>query len=340
MSISLKLAEKGLIPDFLIRYGIRKRLGRKLRQESDKNRSLEVFAERLHTQPIAIATDEANEQHYEVPSEYFHMVLGPYLKYSSTYWPEGIENLDASEEAMLKLTAERAQIEDGQRILDLGCGWGSFSLWAARHYPQCRFLAVSNSNGQGDFIRVRAAELGLNNIEHRTADMNTFEPGESFDRVVSVEMFEHMKNWAELLRRISTWLNKEGKLFVHIFSHAKFAYPYEVEEGGGDWMARYFFTGGMMPSHDLIHQFRNHLTVEEDWHVPGNHYARTLETWLKRHDAKRAEIMKLFREDYGEISARLWFNRWRLFYLACAELFNFNGGNEWSVSHYRLKRTQ
>jgi cyclopropane-fatty-acyl-phospholipid synthase len=334
-------AENGWVPDPLIRRGIRRLLAARLagEQAGPGEASLDDFVRELDGSPIALATDRANEQHYELPAAYFDLVLGARRKYSGTYWPEGVDTLDASEEAMLALTAERADLADGQRILELGCGWGSFTLWAAERFPRATIVGLSNSRPQRAHILAAAAARGLRNVEIRTADMNTFAPGEVFDRVVSIEMFEHMKNYRELMRRIATWLVPGGRLFVHIFTHRQYAYHFLDTGREGDWMAHYFFAGGTMPSDDLLLRFQDDLRVEGHWRINGGHYQRTLEAWLKRHDARRAEILELFRQTYGtEAAARRWFHRWRLFYLSCAELFGFRHGREWMVSHYRFQK--
>lgn len=334
-------AEQGRVPDFLIRQGIRRLLAGRLRGEEAKNgdTSIDAFVRELEASPIAVATEKANEQHYEVPSAYFTHVLGARRKYSGTWWPEGVIDLDASEEAMLRLTAERAEVADGQEILELGCGWGSFSLWAAENFPNARIVGVSNSHSQRAYILDQAAQRGLTNLSIETCDMNAFAPTRTFDRVVSIEMFEHMKNYRLLLRRIASWLKAEGKLFVHIFTHRRFAYPFEDDGEEEDWMARYFFTGGNMPSDDLLLRFQDDLRVEGHWRVNGVHYSKTLEAWLVRHDAHREAIVSLFKETYGSAeAARLWFHRWRLFYLACSELFRYREGREWMVSHYRFAK--
>lgn len=333
----MQLAEQRRLPDGLIRIGIRKLLRQRLRQvaAADTEESLNAFIAELKALPIAEATDKANEQHYELPPAYFERVLGPRLKYSSGYWTEGAQTLASSEAEMLRLTCARAQLQDGQRILELGCGWGSLTLWMAEHYPQARILAVSNSNGQRQFIMAKAAERGLSNVEVVTADMNTFAPDAVFDRIVSVEMFEHMKNYQELMARVASWLQPQGKLFVHIFTHRLYAYHFIDSGAEDDWMARFFFTGGTMPSDDLLLHFQEHLHIEGHWRVNGTHYSRTLEAWLALQDSKEKEILPVFIETYGsEAAARLWLQRWRIFYLACSELFRFRGGNEWMVSHY------
>ncbi len=338
---TIKWAEEGKVPDALIRGGIRRLLARRLAEEraAGKDESIDAFVADLDASPLAVATDAANEQHYEVPSGYFVKVLGRRLKYSCTWWGEGLDDLDASEEAMLALTAERADLKDGMRVLELGCGWGSFTLWAAERFPGSEIVAVSNSRTQRAFIEARAKERGLGNVRVVTADMNTFAPPETFDRVVSIEMFEHMKNYRRLMERIASWLNPGGKLFVHIFVHRTYAYPFEDRGDAGDWMARYFFTGGNMPSDDLLLRFQDHLAVESHWRVNGKHYSKTLEAWLRRQDAAEGEILPLFAETYGgREAAKRWLRRWRIFYMACSELFRYGDGWEWFVAHYRFTK--
>jgi len=337
------LAETGRLPTALIRLGIRRKLANKLKTEAaaGKDETNDTFFAELRDSPIAIETDAANDQHYELPASYFDQVLGPWKKYSGTYWPAGVNDLAASEEAMLELQAARTDLADGQRVLELGCGWGSFCLWAAAKYPKSEIVAVSNSHGQRAYIEARAEERGLSNLRVITANMLAFDPRETgaggeFDRVFSVEMFEHMKNYQKLLARIATWMKPGGKLFVHIFTHRHYAYHYE-DTGPDDWMAHYFFTGGTMPSDDLLLRFQDDLRVEGHWRMNGQHYSRTLEAWLAEHDRRKTDILPLFAETYGsERDGLIWFHRWRIFYLACSELFNFREGKEWMVSHYRF----
>jgi cyclopropane-fatty-acyl-phospholipid synthase len=279
----------------------------------------------------------ANQQHYEVPAAFFEAVLGRHLKYSCALWEPGTESLDAAEAAMLDLTCRRAGLADGQRVLELGCGWGSLSLWVAERFPRSRITAVSNSASQGAFIRARAAARGLSNLEVVTADMNGFAPAGRFDRVVSVEMFEHMRNWPTLLGRIGGWIEPDGRLFLHVFAHQRYAYRFE-DEGDGDWMARHFFSGGIMPVQDLAARVGGPLEVEASWVVPGTHYARTSEAWLARLDAAWPRAVAALSGGRTRAEAERQAQRWRLFFLACAELFGFAGGTEWVVSHARLRR--
>jgi cyclopropane-fatty-acyl-phospholipid synthase len=337
----ISLAERGRIPDSWIRAGIRYLLRRRLRQEEadDPRRRERIKEERIRTyagSDIAVAQDAANEQHYEVPVGFYQEVLGPRLKYSSAYWPAGVHSLAEAEEAMLRLTCERAELADGQKVLELGCGWGSLTLWMAREYPQSEILAVSNSATQREHIEARAAEDGLTNVRVITEDVTRFEPEQRFHRVVSVEMMEHMRNHGRLMERIHEWLLPGGKLFVHIFCHREAFYPFE-DEGSGSWMARTFFTGGVMPSFDLLERCQSALELENHWRVNGQHYARTLEAWLRRGDSHRAAVVAALRSAHGD-DAELWWQRWRIFFMACSELFAFRGGEEWFVGHYRFVR--
>ncbi len=338
-SLTESIVESGLVPDRLVRLAIRRMLAERLRELDavDRREAKLAFVEACRKSPIALDPERANEQHYEVPPAFFESVLGPRLKYSCTLWeglPEGGETLAAAEERMLARTADRAGLRDGMDVLDLGCGWGSLSLWAAERFPNARILAVSNSALQAEFIQSRARYHGLGSLRVTTADVNAFEPGERFDRVVSVEMFEHVRNHERLLARIADWLAPGGRLFVHHFAHREHAYAYE--DRGASGMARHFFSGGMMPSEDWLSQFDHDLVVEERWRVPGAHYARTCEAWLGQLDACRDAVLAIFEESYGRYAAKRWLQRWRIFFLACAELFAYRGGEEWVVAHRLL----
>lgn len=335
------LLDKSVIPDALIRMGIRRLLGRRLRQEDPGSAAaLELrkadLITKLRSGPIAVNTADANTQHYEVPTAYYLRCLGPHLKYSGCLWSEGVKDLAAAERAMLDLYVERAELRDGQSILELGCGWGSFCLFAAARFPAARIVAVSNSRTQKEFIDGEARKRGLKNLTVITSDINRFDIGQQFDRIVSIEMFEHCRNYDRFFAKVASWLKEDGQAFVHVFAHKRFAYLFEPE-GDHDWMARHFFTGGIMPSKDLFRHFSHDLTVVRDWDVPGTHYEQTCNAWLANMDEHRDELMGLFRDTYGADEALKWWSRWRIFYMACAELFGYRNGTEWIVAHYLLK---
>jgi cyclopropane-fatty-acyl-phospholipid synthase len=331
------LLTRNVIPDTWIRFGIRRLLRDRLREEQSRVRAgvtLEAYSRDLRTREIAEQTRAANEQHYEVPAEFFQLCLGKRLKYSCCFFPNGDETLDQAEEEMLALYVDRAELRDGQEILDLGCGWGSLTLYLAERFPKARLTCVSNSHSQRAHIESEAARRGLRNVSAITCDMNAFEPpADAFDRVVSVEMFEHMKNYARLLAKVRRGLRRGGKLFVHIFTHEQFAYHFEAR-GPSDWMARHFFTGGQMPAHNLLARFQDDLRLGQEWKVNGRHYQRTAELWLENMDRHEPRIREIFREVYGADQVNRWWAYWRVFYMSCAELWGYADGREWIVSHY------
>ena len=344
MSSTIDLAESGRVPDLLLRAGIRRLLSKRLSKlragglEARRER-FQKLVEEISKGPLAIETAAANEQHYEVPTDFYLLCLGEHRKYSSCLYPVGNESLDQAERIMLDLTMQRAELKMGQSILELGCGWGSLSLAMARRFPSNRIVAVSNSATQREFIQGVAAKEGLTNLEIRTANMLQFEPGETFDRVVSVEMFEHMRNYRELFKRVSSWLKPGGKAFAHIFCHREDAYFFQVE-GNDDWMSRNFFTGGIMPSEDLFHLFQDHLRLVRHWRVSGTHYQKTSEHWLKKLDKNRQQALEVMARTYGPGQAARRVQMWRMFFMACAELFGYDGGEEWFVSHYLWEKRE
>ena len=344
MKTALQLVERGYVPKPLMRHGIRRLLGERLREQAslyapDRERALTSWVEHMRASDVAPVPDKANEQHYEVPPAFFEHVLGARLKYSSAYYPEARTTLDEAEEAMLALTARRADLLNGQDVLELGCGWGSLTLWMAEQFPDSRITAVSNSAPQRQHILARAEARGLTNLQVITCDMNEFEAPGQFDRVVSVEMFEHMRNWERLIARVNGWMRPDARLFLHVFAHRTYAYPFEVRDES-DWMSQHFFTGGMMPCPDLIDRLDVPLEVEQRWVVPGTHYARTSEDWLRKLEQSREAVLRIFAETYGAGEAQRWYHRWRVFFLSCAELFGYADGGEWIVAHMRLRRRE
>ncbi len=341
--LALDWTEQGRMPDAVIRAGIRRLVRARLQEiQANSCEAMDLaqrrFIDQMDRAPIALLPDKANEQHYEVPAEFYLMSLGPNLKYSCAYWPENVTTLADAENAALLETCIHADLKDGQEILELGCGWGSLTLWMAKYYPNSKITAVSNSNSQRAHIEKHAQALGLKNISIITCDMNDFDIDQNrFDRVVSVEMFEHMRNWPELYKRVSSWLKPGGKFFKHIFVHRTAAYAFE-DNGPSDWMSRYFFSGGMMPSDDLPLTFQNDLKIVQRWRWDGTHYEKTANAWLERMDMYQAELTPVFNNIYGEDNTKKWWSRWRIFFMACAELFGYENGQQWWVSHYLFEK--
>ncbi|MFM9874543.1 MAG: SAM-dependent methyltransferase [Fimbriimonadaceae bacterium] len=341
-TLAISLAEKGAVPDFLLSFGIERACGQRLREvraqySDDPASEFDRFLTQLDMAPIAESTDEANEQHYELPPEFFQLILGPRRKYSGCEWPKGVTTLADAEVAALKTVVARADIRPGQRILELGCGWGSLCLYLAEKFPSCEIVTVSNSAGQRGFIESVCVERGFSNLKVITADINEFEPDGTFDRVVTIEMLEHVRNYSELFARIKAWLAVDGKLFVHVFRHKDFAYLFETE-GSQNWMGRHFFTGGVMPSHDLLIRAQDSLDIIESWQVNGTNYALTADAWLDNMTRNRTAIMRVLDAHYGATESSIWYQRWRMFFMACRELFGFDEGMEWGVSHYLFRR--
>lgn len=339
-----RLLEKNLIPDFLIRIGIRRLLKQRLQDEKKENpeaqkKHLLKLVEELKNSPIAIETKAANEQHYEVPTQFYQYCLGKHLKYSSGFWKDGVKDIDTSEKDMLDITCERAELQNGQEILELGCGWGSLSLFMSAKFPKSNFTVVSNSRTQKIYIDEQAKLRGINNLTVLTIDINNFSIDKKFDRVVSVEMFEHLRNYKLLFNKIASLLKDDGKMFVHVFTHKTYAYKFEVKDDT-DWMSKYFFTGGIMPSNDLFSYFNDDLKIVNQWQVNGMHYSKTSEAWLQNMDKHKAEIIPLFKKTYGKENTTKWWVYWRIFYMACAELWGYNKGEEWMVVHYLFTKKQ
>ena len=336
------LLEKNKIPDFLIRIGIRRLLKQRLKDEKKENpeaqkQHLLKLVEELKNSPIAIETKAANEQHYEVPTQFYQYCLGKHLKYSSGFWKEGVKDIDTSEKEMLDITCERAELQNGQEVLELGCGWGSLSLFMSAKFPKSNFTVVSNSRTQKIYIDEQAKLRGINNLIVLTIDINNFNIDKKFDRVVSVEMFEHLRNYKLLFNKISSLLKDDGKMFVHVFTHKTYAYKFEVIDDT-DWMSKYFFTGGIMPSNELFSYFNDDLKIVNQWLVNGTHYSKTSEAWLQNMDKHKAEIIPLFEKTYGKENATKWWVYWRVFYMACAELWGYDKGEEWMVVHYLFEK--
>lgn len=345
LQAGISVMEQGMAPDFAIRVTIRQLLTRRARElsgpPSELARRESAYVNSLRVSPLAVHTEEANRQHYEVPAAFFHLVLGQHKKYSCALFETPDVTLSQAEQAALTETIERAELKDGMEILELGCGWGSLSLEMAKRFPKSRIVAISNSHGQKSYIDELARTRGLKNLTVAVRDIGTFKDVHTefghFDRIVSVEMFEHLRNYELLFRRINTWLKPNGKLFVHIFTHKSGSYFFDTE-GTDNWMGRYFFTGGQMPSQSLLAEFQRDLRLEKQWSWNGAHYSKTSEAWLANLDSGRDQALKILAGTYGEKNALVWLNRWRVFFIACSELFNFRDGEEWFVSHYRFRK--
>jgi cyclopropane-fatty-acyl-phospholipid synthase len=327
MNARLYLAEKGLLPLGILRLGVRSLIRKRLRDIYSSNNG-ERYLDEMRTGPIAIHTDKANDQHYEIPSEFFINVLGQHLKYSSCYWPDGTCALTDAERMSLEMVCQRAKLQNGQTILELGCGWGSLSLYMAEKYPDSQILSLSNSKSQADFINSK----NKSNIEVVTTDINDFFPDIQFDRVVSIEMLEHVRNHQQLLNRIASWIIPDGFLFIHVFCHREKMYTFETQ-GSDNWMGRLFFSGGMMPSYGYLPDHQDKLVLENNWWLDGTHYQKTAEAWRVNLESTKPVVLQLFRSIYGSKSS-MWYQRWRLFFLACEEMFGYNRGKEWGIGHY------
>ena len=344
-AVAVNWIEQGLVPDRVVRLGIRRLLKARLAelQTADACAAADLtqaFLDDLRAAPLALLPEKANQQHYEVPAAFFGAALGPHRKYSSCFWPEGVATLAQAEAAALHATCERAGLADGQQVLELGCGWGSLTLWMAQRYPGSRITALSNSTSQREYIEAQAAERGLTNVHVITRDFNDFDTGQRFDRIVSVEMFEHLRNWPRAFANVARWLGPQGRFFMHVFAHRGAPYAF-VERDASDWMSRHFFSGGMMPGDDLALHCQDDLRLLRRWRWDGSHYARTAEAWLRNMDEQRDALMPLFERTYGHEgreAAAVWWMRWRLFFMSVAELFGYDGGQQWWVSHYLFER--
>ena len=338
---SIGAAERGWLSDSLIRKGIRTLLQQRLNElnqtyqgpEESQKKVFQQFVEEVSSSPIAVSTSEANQQHYEVPSSFFQWVLGTHLKYSSALWDKGASTLTEAEENMLDTVCQRAKIEDGMNILDLGCGWGSLSLWMARKFPNSQILGISNSQSQQDFIKSRCKDLDISNLKLEKCDINDFKTTKTWDRIVSIEMLEHVRNHRGLFKSMKEWVTPTGLMFIHVFCHHRYPYLFE-DQGDHNWMGRYFFTGGMMPSCNYLTDCQDHWKIQDKWTVNGTNYQKTADAWLANTDARKQDIIPLFSKVYGDQDAQKWFHRWRLFFLACSELFGYKNGKEWLVGHY------
>lgn len=341
----VKVLEHGYMPDAITRVGIRSLVKQRLNESFEKtnhdSQYIKHYAQSLRESPLAIMTKKANEQHYEVPTEFYDLSLGQHKKYSSCYWDKNTKSLEEAEQRALDISIEHAGVQDGMRVLELGCGWGSLSLELGKRFPNSQIVAVSNSKTQKEYIDNKARERGLKNITVLTRDLG-FESNyhfgeEKFDRVMSIEMMEHLRNYDLFFKSIAPSMKDDGKFFIHIFTHKEIPYFFETE-GEDNWMGKHFFSGGQMPSRDLFDEFNKDLVVEKKWDWNGEHYSKTLEAWLDNTDDEKDRVLSMFKKTYGEGSEVVWYNRWRVFFMSCSELFKYNNGEEWGVTHYLMKK--